>query len=692
MYIIKKYSIWLLIAASVFICTLLAGMDYSDSDKPVKISNSAAAVEDAESSSKVAAPVFSHESGFYDQELSLQITAPEGATIYYTLDSSEPGMDSTRYSGEIRLSDASAGPNVYSSRTDFGPYLPKPRTGYETEVADGWFSRNILPDNVDKCQVVRAMAVDKEGNQSDVVTASYFIGFMDKPGYRDISVLSLVSDPEDLFSDETGIMVNGAAYKEKWQSGALDGVVNSHSIRQYCNTYTGRGRQWERKVHMDYFSDKDQSLIFSQEAGIRLHGNQSRVAESQKSFNLYARKSYDGHSTFQAPFYENGLLQDRVTLMRGNDLRNYYLSEKMNGRCMDTQNYRMVQVFLDGEYWGIYAIQDRYNSDEYLKTHYNLGKDDYILAKGLPTGFDIKNGDPEAIRTSFREVRDFARDHDLSQAENYHELCDMMDMQSFIDGYAVRLYTGDQDWSWFKNQYMLFFDHKWHWLVFDIDYGAGKHEGPDTDTFISNRLNPNYSLANDPLFPYLMKNDSFRQRFVNTYMDLANETFNGAKIRNELNRFSEEYKEAGILESRRYPTADSLNRKDDPEYISELYQLCNDTAEYFENRFSFASLHLADYFGLTGTPAAITIENDTPEGGSIRLNTITPALFDSKEWTGSYYTDFPLTLAAVPREGWVFDGWEVEKGSHGEVKELSREEAELTFTGDVRVKGIFHKE
>ena len=108
--------------------------------------------------------------------------------------------------------------------------------------------------------------------------------------------------------------------------------------------------------------------------------------------------------------------------------------------------------------------------------------------------------------------------------------------------------------------------------------------------------------------------------------------------------------------------------------------------------FSFASLHLADYFGLTGTPAAITIENDTPEGGSITLNTITPALFDSKEWTGSYYTDFPLTLAAVPREGWVFDGWEVEKGSHGEVKELSREEAELTFTGDVRVKGIFHKE
>ena len=57
----------------------------------------------------------------------------------------------------------------------------------------------------------------------------------------------------------------------------------------------------------DFFGEEDKALLFAQEGGIRLHGNQSRVAVPQKSFNLYARKDYDGHKTFQKPFFEDGL-------------------------------------------------------------------------------------------------------------------------------------------------------------------------------------------------------------------------------------------------------------------------------------------------------------------------------------------------------------------------------------------------
>lgn len=659
-----------------------------------KIAQDSAAQDKTQEKPQVTPPEFSHQSGFYDKAFSLKLNAEKGTKIYYTLDCSEPTKESSVYTSSIKITDVTDQPNVHSMRTDMQPYSASDKSGNATQIAPGWYSRNILPGNLDKCQVVRAIAVDGDGNQSDVVTASYFVDYQNKKGYKDIAVLSLVSDPRDLFDRETGIMVNGTSYEEALRTGIIDTKTDTHVSRKYCNTFKGRGREWERKVHMDYFSDSDQSLVFSQEAGIRLHGNQSRVTQSQKSFNLYARKSYDGNSTFMTPFFENGLLQDRITLMRGNDVRNYFLSEKMNYRTMNTQDYRMVQVFLDGEYWGLYAIQDRYNSEEYLKTHYNLDVDEVVVAKGTPTGYVIRKGDPDATKISLRKVKEFAEKNDLSHEENYRQLCDMIDLQSYIDDYAVRLYVSDQDWNWFKNQYLLFYDQKWHWVVFDLDYGASWYNPakPDTNSFLTSRLVKRYSLANDPLFPYLMKNQDFRKKFVNTYLDLGNETFNGAKMRAEIDRINEKYKAAAILEYQRYPSEESIRRAEDPTYISGFYQMCEKMATFFEARLSYASVYAAEYFGLNGTPATVTVENSDPAGGTVKVNTIIPSLDENNKWSGLYYTDFPVTLLARAKEGWVFEGWKINDNSgNGDIKKVSSQEAELTFTGDIKVKAYFHK-
>ena len=695
----RKYPVYLA-AAMAGLCLLLVlclvigsyiGRDKAAGDQGDVAEAKGDSGDAADAESMVPAPEFSKESGFYKKGFKLSLTVPEGTRVYYTLDSSTPTKGSSLYKKAIKIKDTSKEPAVHSVRTDFEPYMPGNNiAGYATEVAPGWYTRNVLPDNVDKCQVVRAVAIDKKGKKSDVVTASYFIGYEDKKGYDDIAVLSLVSDPDGLFNDDTGIMVNGSLYKEKWLKGEYDGIKNSHLVRKSCNTFRGRGKEWEREVHLDFFDEDDKSLVFSQEAGIRLHGNQSRVAEPQKSFNLYARSSYDGNNTFLVPLFEDGLLQDKVTLMRGGDIRNYYLSDKMNDRTMDTQQYRMAQVFLDGEYWGMYALQEKYNSKEYIRTHYNLDKGEYTLVKGLPTGFDIKEGDPEAIRTSFREVRDYAQEKDLSVDEYYRVLCGMMDMQSFIDAYAVRLYVGDQDWSWFKNQYMLYYDHKWHWMVYDIDYGAGKHEPPDADTFTSTRMNVKYSLYNDPLFPHLMANEDFRRQFVNTYLDIGNEIYKGSRVRKDLKKFASAYKEAGILQSLRYPPVLEMNLyKNDPSYISEINKLCDDIATYFEGRMDYAPSHLAGYFSLTGKPARVTIENSTPKGGKVSINTVTPVLDEDGRWSGTYYTDFPVTLTAEPEEGWVFSGW---KSKKGDLTPIDDDSSQLQFTGDVSVKAVFRKD
>ena len=140
----------------------------------------------------------SRESGFYDGAFELELAAGPDTTIYYTLDSNTPTTESAKCSRPIYVHDRSEEENRYRSiRNVQENYLNLPMNG-------------DVP--VDKCFVVRAVAVDGDGNCSGIITKSYFVN-QDK--YKDRTVISLVSDPDGLLGDD-GIYVTGKAYDEKY--------------------------------------------------------------------------------------------------------------------------------------------------------------------------------------------------------------------------------------------------------------------------------------------------------------------------------------------------------------------------------------------------------------------------------------------------------------------------------------------
>ena len=59
---------------------------------------------------------------------------------------------------------------------------------------------------VDKATIVRAVAVNSEGERSAVITETYFVGLDE--AYREETVISLIADPEALFGIN-GIYVTG---------------------------------------------------------------------------------------------------------------------------------------------------------------------------------------------------------------------------------------------------------------------------------------------------------------------------------------------------------------------------------------------------------------------------------------------------------------------------------------------------
>ena len=66
-------------------------------------------------------PVFLTPGGFYQGEAEVALSAPEGLTIRYTLDGSEPTAGSPVYEDPLVLTDPSPSENVYSAG---GHYLP----------------------------------------------------------------------------------------------------------------------------------------------------------------------------------------------------------------------------------------------------------------------------------------------------------------------------------------------------------------------------------------------------------------------------------------------------------------------------------------------------------------------------------------------------------------------------------------
>ena len=106
-------------------------------------------------------PVFSAESGFYEEKFYLKLKAGIGEDIYYTLDGSEPTVDSIKYTGKIEIKECSHKENVYAARKDLSP------------------TRDYTPDfKVDKANVVRAVSYNAATNKiSNVVTKVYFVGY-----------------------------------------------------------------------------------------------------------------------------------------------------------------------------------------------------------------------------------------------------------------------------------------------------------------------------------------------------------------------------------------------------------------------------------------------------------------------------------------------------------------------------------
>src|SRR5690554_3998174 len=140
-------------------------------------------------------PDFSQRAGIYSGDFNLILTTGvAGAEIRYTLDGSTPTIESALFDGAIQVKDRTEEPNVFSMIPTNSNFNDDP------DYRENWIAPST---NVFKATVVRARLFLTGGEAGPVETKTYIVSDEGLNRYG-LPILSVVTDAEHLFSDETG--------------------------------------------------------------------------------------------------------------------------------------------------------------------------------------------------------------------------------------------------------------------------------------------------------------------------------------------------------------------------------------------------------------------------------------------------------------------------------------------------------
>ena len=417
------------------------------------------------------APAYTTDGGLFQSGdvVTVGMSAPEGCEIRYTLDCTDPTRSSTLYTGPVTIT----GTTILRTRVYCDGYL-----------------------------------------ESFMDTQSYL--FDVNNGGNTVYVASLVSDPDNLFGEENGIMAMGPNALPEYPHGSLGKGANF-----WMN--------WEREGHIEIFRP-DASTLLTQACGVRLHGNSSRP-QDQKAFKITARSQY-GDSRFRAalftrrPYteYKGFLLRTGSQDIKKTHMRDEILQSLARDLHLMYQEYEVAVLYLNGEFWGHYNIREMVNTESICQFEGWEGDEDDI---------DFINKDRVVLQGSGESLKalfEWLKGHDVNTDEAYRMMDAAVDLENYLGYIALEMYVGNYDTQNVKCYRNPKADGKWRWILYDLDCGF------DIDTNSVRRWLDPEGMGRDKetdnqLFVACMKNDRTRDWFLQFLGDEMAATYSADNIK-----------------------------------------------------------------------------------------------------------------------------------------------------------------
>lgn len=578
------------------------------------------------------------ESGFYSADFNVKIAAPRKSVIMYTTDCSEP----SRENGE-----------VYKSPIKF--------VATENEMV----------------HTLKVKAFLEDGTETDTLVRNYIVGRNINDRY-DTKVLVVAGEPEDLFGYEKGLFVPGKIYDE-FKAANPDSFDGNGVEANFMQS----GRDSERKVYIQFFDEKGNSII-EQNCGLRIKGGATRL-KNQKSFTLYARKGYDEQNRFEYNFFE-GLLSDKDNTMlseykelvvrnSGQDNGFAFLRSELVGRLAaeagfpDVMHATPVCVYINGTYQGVYWLENSYD-EEYFEGKYGHYTGEFIMLEGSDTKKEKK--EDENVERYVREYNSIYKEFssaDLTDDKKYEELCKLIDIENYLQYFAIENYVANYDWPSNNERVYRYvdtdgnyeegtvFDGRYRFMLYDVDYGFGLLTQWATVGILSTTPTLDRILDEEStLFKSLMERKDCRDYFVGYTMYLMNGAMSGDNVNKKVDEMhGQHYNElrymlnTDLLKNSLWvwENEDGINMEQVEENIGFIKAFAGSRPQTVIN----------DIIYTWGYQNVYILKIDCK---NILGNVDIDGLYlENKDFEGRYFGEVPVTITAHISENEVFDCFSV---------------------------------
>jgi hypothetical protein len=536
-----------------------------------------------------AAPVFSITSGIYTSPISVSITDLNNptATIYYTLDGSDPNENSTLWNG--------------------------------------------TPIYIFQSKILRARSYVNGLIPSTISSSSYLFNV-----HHTTPIISVISDPQNLFGPS--------------------GMFDNPSLDLLKN------------ASIDYFdSTLNHNLLFSRRAGIIMDGGWGSRGLPQRPFRI----KFDDGVLGQGPI-SGFIIPERTNRNQYSDFMlrngsNQYLilphkdaaQTKMMGD--GTNNYysawRPASVYINGEYWGLYELREKFNTEMFEIYDGAIENTIEILGSSAQYGFQLRaiEGDVQNFYNSYNL---FSQINPLdtnfwTQADQYF---DMIYYNDYIIG---ELWMNNADWGFNYNNLKIYrsnaTNYSWRYILMDLEYGLLPNPSNDFSCgydLLGQLINWPSTDPGNPHFNIFWKglqNDRFKNYFINRFADQMNTVYLPSRLLEiENDMFNRTVSEM----------ANEYERWGDPNnvqaQVDAFYQYHLIFQEDLVCRPENMRNHIQTNFNL---PQQVNVQlNVYPQNaGKIEISTITPNIYP---WNGIYFDGVPIQLEAQAEPGYQFSHWE----------------------------------
>ncbi|MCD4789339.1 MAG: CotH kinase family protein [Bacteroidales bacterium] len=472
---------------------------------------------------------------------------------------------------------------------------------------------------------------------------------------------------------DASTVIRARAFKEDWLAGpiatttylfdqeySLDviSLVTQHdNFWGSSGIYQNYNLGVEKPIHFEYFTATGEPGFYI-DLGVKIHSPDSR---QQKSLRFYARSQYGENEINYKIFDDIDITTFKRLILRNGGNDGFELSKtqirdpmahiiyRQNNPENAISSYKPVNVFLNGQYWGMYNLRERQDK-YYIESNFGEEEFDFLEYDAEEPGYKHAiEGDWQ----NFDSLKNYVITKDLSIDSYYQVVKDWMDIENFVDYQIFEIFIGNQDWL--SNNIKFWRpgrpDGIWKWVLWDTEYGLALFYpnypiGYPDFNFLHMALTWGGWGSGD--YTYLLRNLADNQEFL--------EYFN-IRFADLLNT---ELKENGNI----IDVIDSLQNLLSPgvqyqfnrwggsysNWTTKIQEIKNFT----NGRPYYIRQHIIDEFELN-TLFTLSLNILPPGSGKIEVNTITINEFP---WEGQYFTDYATVLNAVPNQGYVFTGWE----------------------------------